>query len=71
MRTSLLAVLFAAGLLAGIIGSSLAADIGSDAISAAGDGAWILGRNGEVRHCWSKANQFGGREVECSKPVAP
>jgi len=66
MRASLLFALFAAGLLAGIIGTGYAADDGGARISASGDGAWILGGNGAVTYCWARSNPSGSKDIDCT-----
>ena len=66
MRPSIVIAFFAAGLLAGIIGSTLASDPGNRQISAAGEGAWILGdhHHGRVRQRVAGHRQQFERVVE-------
>ena len=70
MRNSLFIAAFAAGLLAGVIGTSFAADEGSRTISAAGDGAWILGANGGITYCWARSNPTGSKDIDCTQAAA-
>ena len=71
MRQSIVIAVFAAGLLAGIIGPTLASDPGNRQISAAGEGAWILGANARVTYCWTRSNPTGSKEIDCTVSASP
>jgi hypothetical protein len=70
MRASLFIALFAAGLLAGVIGTGYAADAGNRKISAAGDGAWILGVDGGITYCWARSNPNGSKDIDCTSAAS-
>ena len=71
MRTSIAIAVFAAGLLAGVIGSTMAADPAGRHISAAGEGAWILGADSRVTYCWTRSNPTGSKEIDCTVAASP
>lgn len=71
MRQSIVIAVFAAGLLAGVIGSTLASDPGNRQISAAGEGAWILGADARVTYCWTRSNPTGSKEIDCTVAASP
>ncbi|MBK9467598.1 MAG: hypothetical protein IPO20_06460 [Gammaproteobacteria bacterium] len=71
MRPSIVIAFFAAGLLAGVIGSTMAADPGKRDLSAAGEGAWILGPDSRVTYCWTRSNPTGSKEIDCTVSASP